>query len=556
MRNKYFLVSALSVLFVMMGCEKDFLERPPKDSLVDANFFKTDGQILSGTGLLYNKVWFDYNKFGTFNLVDYRGGTAYSTWNNRDNVEFRTTAGTVQNGEAWSSLFNVVGQANTLIQNVNRYAGEEVSEAIKQHAIAEARFMRATAYSFLVMNWGPVPIIENNQTLLSDTTIARNTVESVWEFITRDYLFAAEHLPDSPIMEGRITRWSAEGMLARTYLTRAGVGGSPGGRNQEYLNKAMEYAERVITMSGRSLLDNYADLFLFPYDNKEESLFELQWVFNPGDYGTENAMPAQIAYSSVIGNGDGWGNDKAATWWVLSLYDGLMENGYTADERLHATYMLPGARYPEITMTATVDDKEVEQELVLPYVVREDSINWAHIKKYITGKAIDVGGQAASQEYGHNTYMLRLAEMYLIYAEAAIGNSGSTSDGKALEYFNEVHTRAGLSPHKGLLTWDDVFNERIIEFAFEAMSWYDLVRLYYYDPSKAFETISDQDRGEYHIEPNQKVDATSWKFKKIGNNSRTFPANANNFTLPLPATEVSQAPNLRKPAVPYDFGDE
>jgi hypothetical protein len=65
----------------------------------------------------------------------------------------------------------------------------------KKVAIAEARFMRAVAYRYLVMNWGPVPIIENNIERLTDTTIRRNTVPSVWRFITREMRAAAADLP-------------------------------------------------------------------------------------------------------------------------------------------------------------------------------------------------------------------------------------------------------------------------------------------------------------------------------------------------------------------------
>ena len=63
-------------------------------------------------------------------------------------------------------------------------------------AIAEARFMRALAYRFLVMNWGPVPVIENNFDHLFDTSISRNTVTSVWRFITREMRAAAEDFPE------------------------------------------------------------------------------------------------------------------------------------------------------------------------------------------------------------------------------------------------------------------------------------------------------------------------------------------------------------------------
>lgn len=553
-KNIYAKLIGVLPLAFLGACSEDFLERPPKDSIVDAGFYQTDDQVLASTALLYSKVWFDYNDKASYNLGDFRAGTAFSAWNDRGNVLFNTTGNTPENGSAWRSFFIVVGQSNLAIQNIQKYAGPSVSPAVKTHAIAEARFMRALAYRFLVMNWGAVPVIENNLTLLSDTTVQRNTPKSVWKFITGEMRQIAEDLPEKPVRVGRLTRWSAEGMLARFYLTRAGVeAGASGQRNQVFLDSAKYYADRVITLSGASLLKNYANLFLYPYDNNAESLFSLQWVYSPGAWGTQNSTPAYLAYGPDIANGDGWGGDKGATWWVMQQYEGIKTvsetvlQGRTVDQRLKATFMLPGASYPEITQTIPGGS----QKLVFPFVGTDN--NFIAIKKYITGKAVDVGGQAAQQNYGHDTYMMRLAEMYLTYAEAVLGNNTSTNDAKALQYFNQVHTRAGLSPVTGPLSFDQIFKERIVEFAMEGMAWYDLVSLHYYNPTKAYTILNAQDRGFFFTKPDRFPDPTSWTFTKTAwaTAERKIDANSGNFLLPIPSAELSQAPNLQKPAVDY-----
>src|SRR5690606_38068738 len=267
-------------------------------------------------------------------------------------------------------FYNVVAQSNLTINNINTYAGAGVSPEVKAMAIAEARFMRAVAYRYLVMNYGEVPVIENNLELLTDTSLQKNTIPSIWRFITREMRAVAEDLPVTAAQPGRITKWSAEGMLARFYLTRAGVESSgPSGRNQDFLDSAKYYAQRVITNSGAQLLTNYADLFTFPYDNNKESLFELQWVYAPGSWGFQNSMPAYLNYGPDIANGDGWGGDKGATFWMLSQYNGFvasgdtMLKGRTLDQRLKATFMLPGASYPQITQTVN----NVDQKLIFPY---------------------------------------------------------------------------------------------------------------------------------------------------------------------------------------------
>lgn len=545
------------VLSALASCKKQFLDKPPLSSIVDANFYKNDEQVMASTSLLYSRVWFDYNDKAMYNLGDFRGGTAFSAWNDRGNVLFNTTGDNGENGASWRAFFNVVGQSNLFLYNIEKYGGPDVTPAIKKNAIAEARFMRALAYRFLVMNWGPVPIIENNVDQLFDTSITRNTVSSVWRFITREMRAVAEDLPETPIQEGRISKWSAEGMLARFYLTRAGVESNGTVRKQEYLDSAKYYAARVINNSGKKLLNKYEDLFKYPYDNNNESLFELQWVFSgTSEWGTNNSMPEYLAYNPDISFG-GWGGDKGATWWLIQQYDGFTEQtdgtikGRTLDQRLHATFMLPGFSYPEITK---VSDRT---KLVYPFTGTDQ--NFLAVKKYVCGSPIDWGANASQQRYPNDTYMLRLSELYLIYAEATIGNNTSTTDATAVEYFNAVHTRAGLPPYEvggvngsGPLTLDKVFSERFKEFAMEGMSWYDLVRLHYWNPQKAYDILNAQDRGLFFTAPDQMPNPTEWSFTKTSwFSERNINANDGNFLLPIPNAELSQAPNLQKPPVDY-----
>jgi hypothetical protein len=492
-----------------------------------------------------------------YNLGDFRGGSAFSAWNDRGNVMFNTTGDNGENGASWRAFFNVVAQSNLAIYNINRFAGPEVTEGAKKVAIAEARFMRALAYRYLVMNWGAVPIIENNVQQLFDTSIHRNTVPSVWRFITSEMRAAAEDLPVAESQPGRLTKWSAEGMLAGFYLTRAGVESTGGSRNQAFLDSAKYYAADVINNSGKKLLSDYADLFKYPYDNNSESLFELQWVFSgTSAWGTNNSMPEYLAFSPDISFG-GWGGDKGCTWWLLSQYDGFTLQpdgtlkGRTLDQRLHATFMLPGFTYPEITSVST------KKALVFPFTGTDN--NFLNVKKYVIGSPIDLAGIAAQQHYPNDTYMMRLAELYLIYAEATIGNNTSTTDPTAIAYFNAVHTRAGLSDYEvggtngsGPLTLDDVYSERFKEFALEGMAWYDFVSLHYWNPQKAFDMLDAQDRGLFFAQPDQMPNPTVWTFTKTSwFTERQVNANEGNFLLPIPNSELSQAPNLKLDPVDY-----
>jgi len=222
---------------------------------------------------------------------------------------------------------------------------------------------------------------------------------------------------------------------------------------------------------------------------------------------------------------------------------------------------MPGSVYPEITR---IIDGVSQNPFVFPNNTLGSSFDGggegdpspACIKKYIIGNKVDVGGNSGFQNYPNDTYMMRLAEMYLIYAEAALGNNPSTTDAKAIEYFNVVHTRAGLPAYdvgmQGPLKWDKIFQERCCEFAMEAMIWYDLVQLHYWNPQKTYDIIASQYRGIFSMHPDVFPNPTKWTIvKTTWGDVKNTTANDGNFKLPIPAKEATAAPNLQEPAVDY-----
>ncbi len=544
--HQYYQVSGIWLLLLLAGCQSDFLDREPLDAPLNENFYQTQDQVLAATAPLYGYAWFDYNTTPSFGIGDARGGTLTGTVNQIDNILFQTTGASSDNSSAWRALYNVIGQANRVMSDVEKYTGSGVPESTKLYAIAEARFMRGLAYSYLVQNWGPVPVITNNEASLSDTGVTRNTVETVWEFIIRDIRYAAKTLSTTAIQNGRLTKYAAQGVLAKMFLTRAGI---PGTRNQSDLDSAAYYAKSVIDNSGASLLSDYEELFKMKNNNNTESLFALQWIYN-GTWGTQNSMQSFLAYSpEITGFNDGWGGDLGASMFVLEKYE-------AADKRRKGTFMFPGDHYSYIhqSVNNAQTGQSTVQELKVP-LNNGTSGTRAWVKKYVVGRPEDNEGKVLEQRTGINTYILRLADVYLVYAEAILGTSASTSNTEALKYFNKVRERAGLAA-KTSITWDDIYTERILEFAMEGQLWYDYVRLHYYSPERAYNLISDQERGGYTISPvyasgDTSADPASWTISL--SYSRKVSANAANFTLPIPTVELTRAPNLLNDPVPYSF---
>ncbi len=531
MKKKIFLYILLTSLLI--ACSEDFLERPPLDAITIDNFYQTPAQLDAASALLYGWPWFTINDKAHWTIGDSRSGNDWTS--DGALAQFFTFSVQPSNahlGEAWTSLWMVIAHANAIINEVPKRASSNIPQSIVKRVVAEGLFMRATAYFYLVRLWGGVPIIMDNTKLVYDSKVPRNRVEDVYTLIIRDLEKAVEDLPLRYAgKSGRVTTWSAKGMLAKVYLTYSGYNQN-GTRDAQMLAKARDLAGDVFNNSELKLLNNYADLFLLNENNNIESLFAFQWL--PClSWGTQNTNQAYWAASGEItGAGDGWGGYKGPTLDLQSEYE-------PGDLRRKPTFMINGDFYPELNKAVGGYTHIINQQSPPPTL--------SHVKKYVIGSTSDNGGagKVCFMSTGINTYVLRLADVYLIYAEAILGNSASTSDGEALAAFNAVRIRARV-PTKTSITWDDIRKERRIELAYEADYWYDLVRKYYYDPQWVINYIANQERGSYYW------DATT---RALVLTSRKFPVRADNFFLPIPQGDADKNPLLTKEPVPYNFGN-
>ncbi|OXA99095.1 RagB/SusD family nutrient uptake outer membrane protein [Flavobacterium oncorhynchi] len=537
MKTKKIFYTALIIAlpFVWTSCS-DILDVEPNDVITKENFYKTESDFQAATGPLYNKVWFDFNDKFYYGLGDGRAANMYAPFSDyvypfTDLTETGLTGPLVS---AWASLYNVVQQSNNVIIGIS---GSPLSDAVKNKYIAEARFMRGTAYWYLASLWGDVIISTDPRELVKNPIVNKNPMKDVYEFSMRDLEFAAKYLPETAGQAGRLTKYSAFGMLSRVYLSFSGVSDNPnsGTRNQTYLDLAKKAAEKVISSGPYSLMTNYEDLFMIDNNNNTESMFALQWVPN-GDYGVNNTQQAYFALGSDI-----TGDDAAWGYWTRASYNVLQEYE-SKDLRRKATFMGNKDHYAEINKANggyTVDHGN----------------DFLTIKKGVVGSTKD-NSKITRMNSALNTYMLRLAEVYLNYAEAALGNNATTADATALMEVNKLRTRAGLDP-KTTLTYADIIHERRVELCMEGQYWYDLVRRAYYKQQEVINYVTAQNRGTitpilYDTATNKvTVDASkSTSPRAIGVIDATI------FTLPYPESELVQNPLLRENPVPYQFTEE
>jgi hypothetical protein len=275
-------------------------------------------------------------------------------------------------------------------------------------------------------------------------------------------------------------------------------------------------------------------------------MFAFQWIpglNNSTGYGVVNTQQAYFAFGSIVtGDDAAWGGGGTGC-----PYDMIKEYELNDTIRRKATWMGNGDHYPEIN--------KADGGLTYNEDVFSAAPRWLSVKKGVTGSNKD-NAAIGRMNSALNTCMIRLAEVYLNYAEAILGNSASTTDENALKYFNKIRTRAGLDP-KASISYEDLRHERRVEFCMEGRYWYDLVGRAYYQQQEVLDYINNvQVRGtvvnylfdapnKLRIDPERDPGA-----RPVGK------ASAATFKLPYPESELIQNPKLGETPVPFEFTEE
>ncbi|WP_304976898.1 RagB/SusD family nutrient uptake outer membrane protein [Duncaniella muris] len=530
----------------LASCD-DFLTTQNTTQGNDESFLDSDASVLATTSPLYNYVWNSFNDKAYYSMGDGRSNNLTARWSDYifPYTNFTETALSPGLEDSWNALYSVVAQSNNVINRIQKYSSSAVSESAKTQGMAEARFMRGLAYWYIASLWNKGVIYTNTAEAASNTITPAHRMTDVMEFAIRDMEFAAANLSESQANPGRVTCYSAYGMLSRFYLSMAGLTTDGeydganiatdfdrGNRNTYYLDLAKKAALKC--MEGPySLLENYGDLFAVKtWNNNNESVFQLQWLSGSTDaigWGANNPISSYFSWSTMVGETN-WGNATFASYDLVRTYD-------PQDRiRRHYTICTVGEVYPDLN---TKNDGYIYN------VTEADYEKKCNVKKHVIGK-LDDNGQSYQQSSGVNTYMMRLAEVYLNYTEAAMGNSASTSD---TEYFNRVRERAGM-PRLGTVTYSDLIYERRIEFAFEGLFWYDLLRRSYYQQSEVVNYLNHQDRNASY----EWDESEDCQYAKTADADDVSTATVAHLTLPISDVDRGRNPLLGKDPVVYEFG--
>jgi hypothetical protein len=395
-------------------------------------------------------------------------------------------------GEAWQVLFTGVKNCNVTLKAADFYATNysKGNDAADINAVrGQAYVLRAYYYMQLECLFGEsyitstgggdkkgVPIFDKVPTALDSTALPRSTVKQVWDLITSDLKTAADLLKGrtwSGDDRGKTTEWTAKGLLGKAYIY-----------TQDWAD-AKTVLSDVIKNSGKSLMPyaKYRDAFVGNPNNEfnEESLFELN--IDPdakGNYGVygDNINATSIngliwcpwnlgpdgteAGSQPMGYGNEIFHDRSVVRFGYNLGSYNLVDNPNFNASKPAAFdnpkkiMDPAYRTSAIAARSnyTVDPRLYVSALQ-PWVdsVKPDGKTWFPVgmPNFYAGQAGKYGFSVRKNAViynninnqgpadGANFYLLRLADVYLLYAEA-LHNGGD--DVNALEYLNKVKRRA------------------------------------------------------------------------------------------------------------------
>lgn len=489
MKTKHILMATAVVGLSLMttGCGSDFLDKTPSGNYTAPTFYSSDAAVRKGVEPLYNKAWFNFNRRALIGMGSFRANDGWNPYVNAEFANFKVTALTSELSLAWSALYNVVTMSNATLSNLQQYCTTDVTPSVKNAAEGECYLMRGWAYFYLLRGWGDNILFEDNDKLVQTPIQPLNTEADVLKFIIRDFRKAVELLPTTGT-DHHPSKYAAKAALAKALLAQSGWGENSTAdhqRNEETLQEVIKLCDEVINCGEYQLMNNYEDLFKAQNNDNSETILAMRWADpNTGEWGAMNATYSDLAFPEVT-DVNVWGGNLSPSCDMIDYY-----NEDPADSiRRKATWFSPNSYYDYI--------KKADGGYTYKH-------NWMQCKKGVLGTKADVSPcNLAQMASPLNTYIQRLADVYLMKAEAILGNNESTSDSRAIAAFEAVHNRARVEAvHPTSITLMDLIRERRIEFCMEYFNWWDMVTWYRWKPQTMLNFFNRQQHRAFEIREN------------------------------------------------------
>lgn len=503
-------ISTFILLALLSSCT--LLEKEPKVICADT-YYSSEKEALYGLAGVYGIINSSqiYGKNYSLDICGVDDLCWYISSNSAG-----TETNLLSHDSGTSVVYNVWTKLYAGIKNANAYMEAIVATDFDPtgQLFTEARFLRAYYHFLLAQSWGDVPLRSYACSSYAETQKAATPQYGVLAWAVKEMEDCLDKLPsDLAHSPSRVTKTTAEGIIARIYLFMAGSSVS-GGVKKELYHKAMDYAKAVIDSGLHQLNPSYADVFINMISDKydtafHESMWEADFRGGPDD-------PADYS-CGYIGNYNGLRGMSSETnfseWacnYSRGVYDGSIKlwDLYWAEDRTADETKLPGEpndarqnwnmppyNYSGKTSNTHEFGNPAQTSILQnmqknPYYVNSGANTNVDILFYAGNRSCGKFRREAIYEGHFNTIrqtthinfpILRYSDVLLMYAEASNEYYGAPTQ-EAYDCVKAIRDRAGIktrdfSEYSSFSAFRNfVRNERGRELCFEATRKFDLIR--------------------------------------------------------------------------------
>ena len=458
--NYLFIAAAMTVSLV--SCEKGYIDIQPKGQFLSANYYADKDQAYGALVGVYDLM--RKNSGGFENMItmmnagsddQVAGGGGATDGAGIQGFSNYTLNAILMPGSFWSDHYQGIFRANTLLAKI---ANVNMDATLKARFTAEAKTLRAYYYFNLVRMFKNIPLLLDPLTATNMYDVTQAAPAAVYTQMEKDLTEAITALPLTlPVASeaGRLTKGAAQALLGKIYLYEnkgalaaaqlAEVNGTPGGTSQ--------YGYRLLT--------NFSDLWVTSNKFNTESIIEVchssagnsdwGWWGSGSDEGNSvNIMVGPRSYSRPAGSPA----PDLPSGWSFNVFTQDFYDAIKSDPRFGATVF---------------DLKALQAAGQADYIAGYQNSGY-FLNKFLPRQSdVRTGGGALELNYKQDTYAIRLADTYLLEAEA-LGATGA----RAQALFDAVRARVGLPSIP--VTLAGIKTERRLELAGEGHRFFDLVR--------------------------------------------------------------------------------
>jgi len=420
-------INILVVFVLVLGhtsCSEEFIELNPISSANINSFYKNQNDFEMAIVGVYNVFQSVHSTMWT-EYLEFRGDTythvGYTYQEISNNVFLPNTTSTM-----WNTMYQMISYSNTILARIDAV---EMDEAVKMRIKGEAQFFRGYAYFALVRIFGDIPLFTAEISTTEALEIGRTSVKVVYDQIIDDLAKASAALPLEAAQHGRITRYAAEGELARAYVTMSGFP-----LKENHWSEAKPLLDDIINSQKFEFSPTYQDIFSLENERGKEVILSAK--FKIGGIGESTQYQRQ--FNPTYGG-------------FPTLETGVYESYESGDVRRDFNI---ATEYTTLTGE------------VLPL---------------LNNTKFDYGYDRPSTESGMDFPVLRYTDVLLLKAEVMTEIAGAV-DSESLLILNQVRKRAGLADLTTTEIPDQaafriaIQKERRSELMFECVRWFDLVR--------------------------------------------------------------------------------